>query len=124
MKKYFKITLVLVLSIMFMGCSEDDDIIMSDVKIRVENYGDDMISTLKVQISNHIITLDQFEGGDISDYYSLGLENMNSSLVVIIENLSGESQSAEVLLTGIGYYTIKVLATPDFSTYDVSIFHD
>jgi len=123
MKKYFKITLILVLSIMFIGCSEDDDILMSDVKIRVENYGDDMISTLKVQISNQTITLNQFESGDISDYYSLGLDNMNSSLVVIIENSLGESQSAEVLLTGIGHYTIKVLATPDFSAFDVSILH-
>jgi len=108
---------------MFIGCSEDDDILMSDVKIRVENYGDDMISTLKVQISNQTITLNQFESGDISDYYSLGLDNMNSSLVVIIENSLGESQSAEVLLTGIGHYTIKVLATPDFSAFDVSILH-
>lgn len=123
MKNYFKISIICLFSLIFAACPQEHDVELEPLrKIRLENSGDDLIHTLKLEVADQTITLNQFDAGEISDYYTITSDNPNSNIVLTVENSEGESQSVQLLINNYGYYTIKTIATPDFSLFEVNIF--
>ncbi|PHS09680.1 MAG: hypothetical protein COA88_03625 [Kordia sp.] len=125
MKNYLKMSVICLFSLIFTACPQEHDIVVEPVKkIRLENSGDDLIHLLKLEIADQTITLNQFDVGEISDYYIITSDNLNSNILLTVENSEGISQSVQLLINNYGYYTLKTIATPDFSLFDVSIYQD
>ncbi len=121
--RILKITFILLASFLFMACpqSDDDQVLEPEMKIRIENTGNDMIDVIKVETTDQTITLNQVEVGSLSSYYIISNDNANSSINVTIQNTSGTSIINQVMLEDIDEYRIDISATSDLSNYSVSV---
>ena len=116
--KTLKITFVLLVSFLFMGCPQSDDdnpIIAPTMNLRIENTGVDTIETLKVETVAQTITLNQLIVNTPTDYYLISNLNANSVLNVTFENSTGTSITYPLVFGDIGNYKLDVGATSDFS---------